>query len=295
VRGSFDPNDKTEIHAGTLTTTQYAGGEYLEYKIRFQNTGTDTAFFVTVKDTLQNSLDLATLEIVSASHPFTFRLNGNIATWDFKHIKLPDSTTDEVGSHGFILFKVKPKTGLLVGNVFTNNAAIYFDFNLPVITNQDQTVLGSNNGICPNGNVVYNAGINGTSYQWQVNNGTGYTNLSNTGIYSGVTTDKLYLAGAPTSLRGARYRCMVNGNVYGPEQVAKFAVAWTGAVSDAWSDAANWDCNVVPDANTDVSIPVRARYPVISSNTSCYSLGLSAATTVTVSPGVSLNITGKSK
>ncbi len=293
VRGSFDPNDKTEVHGGTLTTTQYAGGEYLQYLIRFQNTGTDTAFFITVKDTLQQKFDLSTLEIVSASHPFVFRLNGNIATWDFKKINLPDSTTDEPNSHGFILFRVKPKTGLTVGDEFTNNAAIYFDFNLPVITNQEKTTIGSNNGVCPGGNVSFTAGITGATYQWQVNTGGGYTNLSNGGIYSGVNTAVLQLTGAPTSLYGYRYRCVVNGSTNSPENVLRFAVQWTGAAGTAWESAANWDCNTLPDAKTEVIIPAGSNYPQVNSNRSCYSLRLSAGSTVTVKTGFTLTITGR--
>jgi hypothetical protein len=293
VRGSFDPNDKTEAHGGTLTTTQYAGGEYLQYLIRFQNTGTDTAFFITVKDTLQAKLDLSTLEVISASHPFVFRLNGNVATWDFKKINLPDSTTDEPGSHGFILFKVKPKTGLAAGDEFTNNAAIYFDYNLPVITNQDKTTIGSNNGVCPNGNVSYTAGLTGTAYQWQVNTGSGYTNLSNGGIYSGVNTGVLTLTGAPTSMYGYRYRCIVNGGTISPENVLRFAVQWTGAAGTAWENTANWDCGSLPDAKTEVIIPAGVNYPQLNSNRSCYSLRLSPGSSVTVTTGFTLTITGK--
>jgi len=105
VRGSYDPNDKTEMHGGKLTHAQYATHEDLQYLIRFQNTGTDTAFFVTVKDTFETSLDLKTLEMISSSHPYSFRLEGNVGTWDFKMIKLADSATDKANSHGYIMFK----------------------------------------------------------------------------------------------------------------------------------------------------------------------------------------------
>lgn len=293
VRGSFDPNDKTEAHGGTLTTTQYAGGEYLQYLVRFQNTGTDTAFFITVKDTLQQNLDLTTLEVLSASHPFVFTLQDQVATWDFKKILLPDSTTDEENSHGFILFRVKPKNNLTVGDVFSNKAAIYFDYNLPVITNEDKTILGANNGVCPNGNVSYTSGLSGSTYQWQVNTGSGYVNLNNGGIYSGVTTSVLRLTGVSTTLRGNRYRCVVNGNQYSPENLLRFAVQWTGNVSTAWENPANWDCGTLPDGKTEVVIPAGTNYPQIGSNAACFSLRLSPGSTVTVKTGFQLTITGR--
>lgn len=293
VRGSFDPNDKTEVHAGTLTTTQYAGGEYLQYLIRFQNTGTDTAFFITVKDTLQSKLDPASLEIIAASHPYVFKMIGNVASWDFKKILLPDSTTNETGSHGFILFKIKPKTGLAVGDEFSNKAAIYFDYNLPVLTNQDKTVIGSNTGICPGTNTSFIAGISGSTYQWQVNTGTGFTNLANGGIYGGVTTGTLTLTAPTTTMYGNVYRCLVNGNVYSPENMLKFAVRWKGTAGTAWENSANWDCGILPNAQTAVIIPAGVPYPVVNSSTSCYSLRLSPGSMVTVISGVHLTITGK--
>lgn len=292
VRGSYDPNDKTEKHGGVLTTTQYNDGEYLQYLIRFQNTGTDTAFFVTVKDPLQPKLDASTLEVLSTSHPFTFKLEDNIATWDFNRILLPDSTTDEPNSHGFILFRIKPKPGLAMGEQFVNLAGIFFDYNLPVITNQSITVLG-NTTTCPNGSIVFTSGMSGNTYQWQVNSGSGYVNLTNGGVYSGVNTSLLRLTGAPTSLRGNKYRCLVNGTMYSPEQVLRFAAQWTGAVSTAWESPSNWSCGSLPDSKTEVIIPVVTNYPQVGSNVSCYSLSLSAGSRVTVKTGFALTITGR--
>ncbi|MBL0047644.1 MAG: DUF11 domain-containing protein [Bacteroidetes bacterium] len=49
--------------------------EYLEYVIRFQNTGTDTAFSVLVTDTLSNDLDVASIQLVSSSHTAIFGWN----------------------------------------------------------------------------------------------------------------------------------------------------------------------------------------------------------------------------
>ncbi|HEX8460490.1 MAG TPA: T9SS type A sorting domain-containing protein, partial [Segetibacter sp.] len=78
---------------------------------------------------------VSTLEMVSASHAYTFTLKDRIATWNFSKINLADSTTNEAMSHGYILFNVKPVKGLNVGEIFKNRAAIYFDYNLPEATN----------------------------------------------------------------------------------------------------------------------------------------------------------------
>jgi len=50
-------------------------------------------------------------------------------------IMLPDSNVNEPASHGFIRFSIKPLASLSEGAVVENRAAIYFDFNEPVLTN----------------------------------------------------------------------------------------------------------------------------------------------------------------
>jgi uncharacterized repeat protein (TIGR01451 family) len=142
VTGSFDPNDKAEMHGGLLSPQQLASGEYLQYIIRFQNTGNDTAFNVTVTDTLDSNLDFTSLEMVGASHDYTLSItNVNKLKWTFENILLPDSGRNEQKSHGFIAFRIKPKSVLAIGDKIENTAHIYFDFNLPVITNTVSTVV----------------------------------------------------------------------------------------------------------------------------------------------------------
>ena len=134
VQGAFDPNDKTAYPGGPYVLPQTPNA--LDYRIRFQNTGTDTAFRVTVVDTLATDYDLLTLRTLSASHPYTFDLRApGIATWTFDNILLPDSTTNEPASHGFIFLRVNTLSDVMLGDTLRNSAAIYFDYNEPVITN----------------------------------------------------------------------------------------------------------------------------------------------------------------
>jgi hypothetical protein len=49
---------------------------------------------------------------------------------------LPDSNVNEVASHGYVKFRIQQAAGVPLGTVITNQAAIYFDFNEPVITNK---------------------------------------------------------------------------------------------------------------------------------------------------------------
>ncbi|MEJ8820343.1 T9SS type A sorting domain-containing protein [Lacibacter sp. H407] len=142
VQGSYDPNDKTETHGGIITPEQLAGDEFLTYLIRFQNTGTDTAFTVMIRDTLTNKLDWSSFEMLSSSHPYQlYMIKPHILEFSFPNILLVDSSKNEPASHGFVAYRIKPKSNLAVGDTVLNRAHIYFDYNLPVITNDELTVL----------------------------------------------------------------------------------------------------------------------------------------------------------
>jgi Metallo-peptidase family M12 len=150
------------------------------------------------------------------------------------------------------------------------------------------------NPFCPGGTFGYAAGISGTAYQWQVNNGSGYVNISNNTIYSGAATDSLVLTAPPTFAYGYKYRCAVTtpaGIVYSQEYTLRFGLTWLGTVSKEWENPANWGCGVLPDDNTDVTINGGAAfYPEVSVNTTIRSLTTQPATTVTVKSGIQLII-----
>ena len=136
VVNSFDPNDKTASPLGFGDDHLVRPGTPLEYKIRFQNTGNDTAFLVILRDTISDKMDRGTIEIMGASHPFDFaQINDSILHIRFDNILLPDSLTNPEGSQGFISFRIFPKSDLPNGTVVNNRAAIYFDQNPPIITN----------------------------------------------------------------------------------------------------------------------------------------------------------------
>ncbi|MES2848333.1 MAG: SdrD B-like domain-containing protein [Bacteroidota bacterium] len=143
VRGSYDPNDKQENYAGKMPLQHVVDGKYLDYTIRFQNTGTDTAFTIVVRDTLDVQLDASTFSMIAASHSYQVNIkDGKYITWIFKDIKLLDSFHNEPLSHGYITYRIKPKLPIGIDDVISNRAAIYFDFNPAVLTNDQQTKIG---------------------------------------------------------------------------------------------------------------------------------------------------------
>ncbi len=142
VVGSFDPNDKA-CNPEQLTEKTLLSGQRLTYTVRFQNTGNFPATFVRIVDSLDfETLDIASLQILGTSHPMEWSLRGkNVLEFFFDNIQLPDSTHDEVGSHGFVRFSLLPKKILKLGDFIQNRAYIYFDFNASVKTNTVITMV----------------------------------------------------------------------------------------------------------------------------------------------------------
>ena len=145
VRGSYDPNDKIESHGGSILKSEVDNGAFLQYTIRFQNTGNDSAFNVIIKDTLDPKLDWNSFRMLDASHNYQLTItDDNKCEWKFNNINLPDSNVNEKLSHGFVTFIVKIKSSEGVGSTISNRATIYFDYNLPIITNTEYTKVVAN-------------------------------------------------------------------------------------------------------------------------------------------------------
>ncbi|MCC6459234.1 MAG: T9SS type A sorting domain-containing protein [Saprospiraceae bacterium] len=141
--GSFDPNDKQAFPRGYGAEHLLEANTDLDYLIRFQNTGTDTAFTVVVLDTLSAYLDASAVRPGAASHAYEFAvLDGNVLRFTFNHILLPDSNVNEAASHGFVKFRIPQVADNPNGTVIENSAAIYFDLNDPVITNTTFHTIG---------------------------------------------------------------------------------------------------------------------------------------------------------
>lgn len=134
VVNSFDPNDKQVLQGEEIYLDET--DKYLEYLIRFQNTGTASAVNVRILDSLHPKLDWTTLQPVNASHDYHIEItDGNQVEFVFDNINLPHEGANEEESQGFVAYKIKPKNNVQVGNVISGNARIYFDFNAPIITN----------------------------------------------------------------------------------------------------------------------------------------------------------------
>lgn len=142
--GSYDPNDKQGFPVGYSTERYIEKGTDIEYLIRFQNTGTDTAFTVVIRDQLSPWLDPGSVRPGASSHPYKFEYYGDRdIKFTFENILLPDSSTNLEGSQGFVSFRIAQNADVQLETEILNNAGIYFDFNEPVITNTTKHRVGT--------------------------------------------------------------------------------------------------------------------------------------------------------
>ncbi|MBL4898819.1 MAG: CRTAC1 family protein, partial [Colwellia sp.] len=144
---SLDPNDKL------LAAPDGCGPENnidktaaMVYQVRFQNVGNANATNVLIRDELDPNLDLGSFKVVGSSHSITNIqiIPDNALLVYFDNIQLPPESTDPVGSNGFLVFSLNPKSGLPDGTVISNQAQIFFDLNEAIITNNVRNTLRTN-------------------------------------------------------------------------------------------------------------------------------------------------------
>ena len=99
----------------------------------------------------------------------------------------------------------------------------------------------TNKSVCFNSNTSFSIAATGaSSYQWQENTGSGFTNITNGGIYSGATTSILNLTGV-TSQSGYLYRCIAVGT--GTCQTTSNSATLTVSAYFNTSSQTNVSCN----------------------------------------------------
>ncbi len=137
ITGPYDPNFIGVHPAGVGVTGDIPlATTSLEYTIHFQNIGSDTARNVVISNPIDSNLNILSLNVLGSSHEYevSFVEEDRLLQWTFLNINLPDSSTNEIESNGFIKYKID-LAAHEVGSIFTNVADIYFDFNLPITTN----------------------------------------------------------------------------------------------------------------------------------------------------------------
>ena len=165
------------------------------------------------------------------------------------------------------------------------------------------TTQPSSTSFCLGSNSSISLSATGTlpTYQWQVSaNGIGgtYTNLSNSGIYSGVTSSSLNLTVPPIGLNSNFYRVSVNGTCGSATSnplSLKLSNVWIGNISTNWNDPNNWSAGILPSTIcSNVLIPNQINQPTLSSSPDAVidSLIIDPGATLTVA-NATMKIAGK--
>lgn len=144
VVGSYDPNfkevfPKGEGSQGDITVND----SLLTYVVHFQNTGSYYAQNVVVVDSIDQSLDIRTMKPGFSDKKFVLEIdNNNVARFIFTNINLPwKSQFGDLASSAMFTYSIKQKKNLPLGTQIKNKAAIYFDYNAPIITNTTLNTL----------------------------------------------------------------------------------------------------------------------------------------------------------
>lgn len=111
----------------------------------------------------------------------------------------------------------------------------------------------SGSTICENTNTTFSVVASGTnpSYQWQVNTGSGFVNVTNTGVYSGATTDELTITGATAGMDSYVYKCVVSGDCT-PNDTSATATLTVNGVPTVTADPS--PSSIGAGANTSFSV-----------------------------------------
>ena len=145
VVSSYDPNFKEVSPKGTGAPGYISVNDsMLTYVVHFQNEGTYYAQNIVVVDSLSPFLNIASLRPGYSDKSYTTTVNENgVIRFRFDNINLPwKSAYGDAMSSGMFTYSVKLKHGLSTGTQIKNTAAIYFDYNEPVITNTTLNTIG---------------------------------------------------------------------------------------------------------------------------------------------------------
>lgn len=98
----------------------------------------------------------------------------------------------------------------------SNGTCLSSATNFTVTVNQPPAITGqpsTNGNACVGDIKTFSVTATGTglTYQWQVDQGAGFVNVTNTGPYSGATTNTLTITSVPNAFNGYIYRCVVSG------------------------------------------------------------------------------------
>ncbi|MDR6968551.1 hypothetical protein J2X31_002574 [Flavobacterium arsenatis] len=126
------------------------------------------------------------------------KINNKIYYWDGANNEIKRVNTDGTGNE-----------------VWRNNMQDIGSLNIPDALPTSISSNPSAATICAGGNTSFSiTASNATGYQWQVNSGSGFTDISDGGAYSDATTATLTITEATSEMNGSTYRCIASANSF---------------------------------------------------------------------------------
>ncbi|PJJ09955.1 hypothetical protein CLU83_3338 [Flavobacterium sp. 1] len=144
----------------------------------------------------------------------TYKINGGAD----QTIDISPSTTSSIavstatgGSFVYNLVSAVYKDNPTCSNAITGQSATVTVNTAPAITTPP-----TSHSVCETGNTSFTVAASGSglTYQWQLstNNGSSFSDLSNTGVYTNVTTATMNITAATIAMNNYQYRCVVSGS-----------------------------------------------------------------------------------
>jgi len=152
--------------------------------------------------------------------------------------------------------------------------------------------------ICPGNRAFFTVHETGpgTEYQWQVDSGNGFSDMSDNEMFQGANSGLLRLNFTTDSMYGYRFRCITTTGALADTsmpQALRFQLIWNGSADNEFLNPLNYDCGTAPGPFTDVLIPAAAtRFPAVRYASACRSLRILPGATLTVRPGVGIEVKG---
>ena len=127
-------------------------------------------------------------------------------------------------------------------------------FEVAACTPPTITANPPNRAICNGTNTTFTSSASGaTTYQWQVNTGSGFTDITNGGVYSGATSNILTITGATAGMSGYLYRVVAINGVASCFTNSNSATLTISNITSTGSST-NVSCNGGSNGNAAVSV-----------------------------------------
>ena len=212
------------------------------------------------------------------------------------------------GTNTFTHFGLSAGSQTLYANITRSGGTCpqIVPFTFEVATASTFTTQPASQIVCAGSSASFTVAIaNATGYQWQIDAGSGWTNVAATSPYANVNSATLNISNVD-GLNGYQYRCVATGpgGATLTSNAATLTIGagggsnptgtltWTGLVDTDWNTACNWSPSSVPTATNDVVIPNTTNKPIINIAAVAKTVEVQAGAVLTINATKSLTING---